>query len=86
MFSSKIIVGSVQPFPKVSLFWIRLLFDDCSLRVCVAIHAIGCDGMKVQRDIDLADNAIVNVDKQHATINSIMFTCSCSAATFRHAP
>ena len=41
--------------------------------------------MKVQREIDLADNAIVvNVDK-HAAINSIMSVCSGPAATFRHA-
>ena len=85
MFSSKIIVGSVQPFHKVSLFWTRLLFDDCSLRVCIGIHAIGCDGMKVQREIDLADDGIMSVDK-HATINSIVSGCSGSAATFRHVP
>ena len=84
MSSSKIIVGSVWPFPKISLFWIRLMHDVRSLRTCVGIHAIGCDGMKVQREIDLADNAIANVDK-HATINSIVFVCSGLAATFRRA-
>jgi hypothetical protein len=35
--------------------------------------------MKVQREIDLADDAVVNVDK-HATINSIIFVCSGLAA------
>jgi hypothetical protein len=41
--------------------------------------------MKVQREIDLADDAVLNVDK-HATINSIVSACSGLAATFRHAP
>ena len=85
MFSYKIIVGSVWPFPKVSLFWTRLMCAVCSLRTCVGIHAISHDGMKVQREIDLADDAVVNVDK-HATINSIVFVCSGLAATFRHVP
>jgi hypothetical protein len=60
------------------------MHDVRSLRTCVGIHAIGRDGMKVQREIDLADDAVVNVDK-HATINSIVFMCSGLAATFRHA-
>ena len=47
------------------------MHDVCSLRTCVGIHAIGRDGMKVQREIDLADDAVVNVDK-HGTINSIV--------------
>jgi hypothetical protein len=40
--------------------------------------------MKVQREIDVDDDAVVNVDK-HATINSIVSVCSGLAATFRHA-
>ena len=83
MFSSKIIVGSVWPFAQLSLFWIRFMHDVCSLRTCVGIHAIGHDGMKVQREIDLAHDAVVNVDK-HATINSIVSVCSGLATTFRH--
>ena len=60
------------------------MHDVRSLRTCVRIHAIGRDGMKVQREIDLADDVVVNVDK-HATINSNVSVCSVLAATFRHA-
>jgi hypothetical protein len=63
------------------------MFNDCSLRICIGIHAIGCDGMKVQREIDLADDAVVNNVDKHATINSIVSLCSSGlAAKFRHVP
>jgi hypothetical protein len=60
-------VGLLWPFPKTK-------GSDCnhsaacSLRTVVGIPAIGCVGMKVQREIVLADDDDENVDK-HPTID-----------------
>ena len=72
-------MGLLWPFPKTK-------GSDCnhsavcSLRTCVGIPAIGCVGMKVQREIDLADDDDENVDK-HPTIAPIVpiILPSCSA-------